>query len=79
MVLVLIWFFLAMISFNLAILNILPIPLLDGGHLVLVGLEAIMGKPVNEKVQMGLQYVGMALLGSLILFVFYNDIFRPSI
>jgi len=68
--------FLAVISFNLAILNILPIPLLDGGHLVLVLIEAVMGQPVNEKVQIGLQYIGMFLLGGLILFVFYNDIFR---
>jgi regulator of sigma E protease len=70
--------FLAIISFNLAILNILPIPLLDGGHLVLVMAEAVMGRPVNEKIQLGLQYIGMALLGSLILFVFYNDLFRAG-
>ncbi|MGE4159427.1 MAG: RIP metalloprotease RseP [Planctomycetota bacterium] len=68
--------FLAMISFNLAILNILPVPLLDGGHLVVVGTEVLMGRQMNEKVQNVLNYVGIALLGSLMLLAFYNDIFN---
>lgn len=66
----------AMISINLAILNLLPIPVLDGGHLVFFGIEAVRGKPLSEKVLTIANRVGMVILITLMVFVFYNDIMR---
>lgn len=71
----LIWF-IAVISVNLAVLNILPIPVLDGGHLVFFAIEAIKGSPVSENARMAAQQVGMLLLLLLMIFVFYNDLTR---
>ncbi len=68
--------FTALLSVNLGILNLLPIPVLDGGHLVFLTLEGIRRKPMNERVQVIAQQVGIALLGTLMIFVFYNDIAR---
>jgi regulator of sigma E protease len=66
--------FLTMLSANLAILNFLPIPALDGGHMVFLAWEAIFGKPVNEATQMRLTLVGVLLLLSLMAFVIVNDV-----
>ncbi len=66
--------FLTMLSANLAVLNFLPIPVLDGGHMVFLAYEGIMGKPVNERVAISLTIVGMALLLSLMVFVIGKDI-----
>ncbi len=71
----LIWF-IAIISVNLAVLNILPIPVLDGGHLVFFTIEAIKGSPVSENARMTAQQIGMLLLLLLMVFVFYNDLTR---
>jgi regulator of sigma E protease len=68
--------FTGLLSVNLGILNLLPIPILDGGHLVFLGIEAIRRKPLGETALMRAQQVGMALLGTLMIFVFYNDIAR---
>lgn len=68
--------FLALVSISLGVLNLLPIPVLDGGHLVFFGLEALMGRPLSEKTQMLFQQVGMAILISLMLLGFYLDIGR---
>ncbi len=68
--------FIAIISINLAILNLLPVPVLDGGHLVFFSIEALRGKPMSEKIQLAANKVGMTLLLMLIAFVFYNDIVR---
>jgi regulator of sigma E protease len=68
--------FIAIISINLAILNLLPIPVLDGGHLMFMSIEALRGKPLNERVMNLLTRVGMAFLFLLIALVFYNDIIR---
>ena len=68
--------FIALISINLGVLNLLPIPVLDGGHMVFFSLEAIMGRPVKIKVQEMAQQVGIFLLLSLMAFAFYNDIMR---
>ncbi|MCG6931611.1 MAG: RIP metalloprotease RseP [Desulfofustis sp.] len=68
--------FMGLLSVNLGILNLLPIPVLDGGHLVFLTLEAIRRKPLAERAQILAQQVGIALLGTLMLFVFYNDIVR---
>jgi len=68
--------FTGLLSVNLGILNLLPIPILDGGHLVFLGIEAIRRKPMGETAMIRAQQVGMALLGTLMIFVFYNDIAR---
>ena len=64
----------AIISINLGIVNLLPIPILDGGHLVLCGIEAIRGKPLSQKIQGYATLVGMAIVISLMVFSNGNDI-----
>lgn len=64
------------ISMALAIFNILPFPVLDGGHIIFLLLEKIRKKPLSLKVQEGIQNLGFALLIILVLFVSYNDIMR---
>lgn len=68
--------FAAVMSINLAILNLLPIPILDGGHLFFLAIEAIRGKPLKEKTIAFAQRVGLALIMALMIFAFYNDIAR---
>lgn len=67
-------FFMALLSVNLAILNLLPVPVLDGGHLLFYMIELITGREVNVKWREIAQQVGIALLIILMIFVFYNDI-----
>lgn len=69
----LIWF-LAMISANLAVVNFLPIPIVDGGLFTFLVLEKIKGKPLSAKTQAVAQYVGLALLLGIFLFVTYQDV-----
>lgn len=69
-------FFVAMLSINLAVLNILPIPVLDGGHLLFLLIEKIKGSPVSLRIRSIVQQVGLVVLLSLIMFVTYNDIVR---
>ena len=68
--------FLAMISISLGILNLLPIPVLDGGHLVMYMVEWIQGKPVSEQVQLQGQKLGIILLLMLMFLAFFNDLSR---
>ena len=68
--------FTAIISINLAFINILPIPGLDGGHILLVTLEAITRRQFSLKVRMVIQQAGMAMLLLLIIVVIYNDLSR---
>jgi len=68
--------FLALISISLAVLNLLPIPLLDGGHLMYYAVEIIRGSPVSERVMELGQRVGLALLLLMMAFAFYNDLNR---
>lgn len=68
--------FLALISISLGVLNLLPIPILDGGHLMYYIVEVIKGGPVSEKVMEIGQQIGLALLVMLMAFAFYNDINR---
>lgn len=68
--------FMALISISLGVLNLLPVPLLDGGHLMYYMLEILKGSPVSDKaIEVG-QHVGMALLFTLMAFALYNDINR---
>lgn len=68
--------FLALVSVSLGVLNLLPIPVLDGGHLVYILIEAIKGKPLSDKALEQTQRLGMAFLLSLMLLSFYVDIIR---
>ena len=61
--------FLTMLSANLAVLNILPIPVLDGGHLVFLAYEGVRGKPANERVQVVLTYFGLVFIIGLMVWV----------
>jgi len=62
------------ISVNLALINLVPIPILDGGHLVLLTAEKLKGRPVRERTMAALQYVGLAFLLALVIYVTRNDI-----
>jgi regulator of sigma E protease len=64
----------ALISISVGFLNLLPVPVLDGGHLLFYGYEAVAGRPMNETVQAGLFRLGLAVVGSLIVFVLINDV-----
>lgn len=68
--------FMALFSVNLGILNLLPIPVLDGGHLLLFALEAIKGGPLNERAVNVVNRIGLAFLLALMVLAFYNDIVR---
>jgi regulator of sigma E protease len=68
--------FLALVSISLGVLNLLPVPLLDGGHLLYYLAEFVTGRPVSEHVQEWGQKIGITLLGLLMFFAFYNDLQR---
>ena len=68
--------FLALVSVSLGILNLLPVPLLDGGHLVYYSVEIVKGSPVSERTLEIGQRVGLAILAGLTFFALYNDINR---
>jgi regulator of sigma E protease len=71
-------YFLAILSLSLCIMNLLPIPVLDGGHLLYYLIELVKGSPVGDRVLVAGQFVGLALLAGLIGLAFYNDLFRPG-
>jgi regulator of sigma E protease len=70
------WFlyFLALLSLSLCIINLLPIPILDGGHLLYYLIELVKGSPLSERAMAAGQYIGLALLAGLMGLAFYNDI-----
>ena len=65
----------ALLSVGIGILNLLPIPPLDGGHLVFYGIEAVMRRPVSERVMEGVYRVGLLVVLMFMAFVFWNDLF----
>jgi regulator of sigma E protease len=67
---------LAVVSINLGILNLLPVPVLDGGHLMFYTIEAIIRRPVSQKIREYAQQAGMILLIGMMVLAFYNDIIR---
>jgi regulator of sigma E protease len=69
-------FFLALISINLAILNLLPVPMLDGGHLLFFAIEAVLGRPLSVRKREIAQQIGLALLLMLMVFALFNDLTR---
>jgi len=68
--------FLAIVSVSLGILNLLPVPILDGGHLLYFAVEAVIGRPLSEQAQYVAQHIGLVLLVGLMGIAFYNDIVR---
>ncbi len=72
------WFlnFLALLSLSLAVINLLPIPVLDGGHLLYYLIELAKGSPLGDRAMVAGQYIGLALLAGLMGLAFYNDILQ---
>ncbi len=70
--------FIAFISINIGFLNILPIPMLDGGHLVYIIIEAIIRRRINTEIKYKIQVIGFLLVMSLSIFAIFNDIARIS-
>jgi regulator of sigma E protease len=68
--------FLAVVSISLGVLNLLPIPILDGGHLLYFAIEALKGSPLSEQAQMQGQRIGLAVIAALMTLAFYVDISR---
>lgn len=68
--------FVSLLSVNLGIINLFPIPILDGGHLLFFGIEGVMGKPLSMRKREIAQQIGLFMLVALMVFVFYNDIMR---
>jgi regulator of sigma E protease len=64
------------LSINLAILNILPIPVFDGGYLFFILIETIRGKKLSDKVMGFFNIIGLVIIGLLIILVLYNDLAR---
>lgn len=68
--------FMGILSVSLAIVNLIPLPLFDGGHIITFIVEKIRKKPLSEKADNVLARVGLAIIGVIVVFVFYNDIVR---
>jgi regulator of sigma E protease len=69
-------YLMALLSISLGVLNLLPIPVLDGGQLTLLGIEAVRGKPLSEKTENFIYTGGAVLVGALMIFAIFNDISR---
>ena len=71
-----VFWFLAVLSINLGLINLFPVPMLDGGHLVFYGIEAVRGRPVSDRaIEIGFR-IGLALVISLFVFVTFQDLSR---
>jgi len=68
--------FMALISVNLAFINILPIPALDGGHILVTAIQSIIRRPISTKIRLAIQQIGMAILLVLMITVIFNDVLR---
>jgi len=71
--------FAALISVNLGLINLFPIPLLDGGHLAFYAMEAVKGSPINEKFQEYAMRTGLVFIVSLMLFATWNDLVQLKV
>jgi regulator of sigma E protease len=69
-------FFTALLSINLGLINLFPIPVLDGGHLLFYAIEAVLGRPVGETAQKVAYKIGLSLVLCLMVFVTWNDLIR---
>jgi len=68
--------FMALVSVSLGVLNLLPVPVLDGGHLLFFAVEGIKGSPVSDRIQLFFQQIGMTLLVSLMVLAMVLDVQR---
>ncbi|MFQ6115787.1 MAG: site-2 protease family protein, partial [bacterium] len=66
--------FMAILSINFVVINLLPIPVLDGGHLMFLAIEGVVRRPVSSRVRLIVQQIGMALIIALIIFILFNDL-----
>ena len=66
----------ALMSVNLAVLNLLPIPVLDGGHLMFLGIEAVRGRPLSIDQRMRLSQVGFFIIVAIMIWAMANDVLR---
>ena len=66
----------ALLSVNLAVLNLLPIPILDGGHLVFLGIEAVRGKALSLQQRLKWSQLGFVILMGIMIWTLYNDVLR---
>jgi regulator of sigma E protease len=66
----------ALLSVNLAVLNLLPIPILDGGHLVFLGIEAVRGKALSLQQRLKWSQLGFVILMGIMIWALYNDVLR---
>ena len=69
-------YILAILSISLGVLNLLPIPVLDGGHLLFYLFEMLIGRPVPENIQLIGQQIGIVILFGIMILAFYNDFLR---
>jgi len=72
-------YLLAFISVNLGFINLLPFPALDGGRIVFLIIELVRGKPIDQKKEGLIHFIGLILLFALMIFVTYNDILRTNL
>ena len=72
-------YIMAVISASLAIFNLLPLPVLDGGHLLLFGIEKVKGKPLPAKAEEIVYKIGLSVIICLAVFIFYNDFVRYGV
>ncbi|MEA1868275.1 MAG: site-2 protease family protein, partial [Thermodesulfobacteriota bacterium] len=70
------FYFMALLSVNIGFLNLLPIPVLDGGHLAFLAIEGIMRRPITMRQKVIAQQIGIFILMTLMVVIFYNDIAR---
>ena len=68
--------FMCVLSINLGLINLFPVPMLDGGHLLFFVIEGILGRPVSLKKREAAQQLGLVLLLLLMVFAIYNDLVR---
>jgi regulator of sigma E protease len=66
----------AIISLNLAVINLLPLPVLDGGHIVFLLYEGVRGRPVSQQIQGWLQFAGLLLIVGILILATWNDVQR---
>ncbi len=71
--------FTAIISVNLAVLNLLPVPMLDGGHLFFFVIEGVLGRPLSLRKREAAQQLGFVLLMLLMVYALYNDLVRIDV
>ena len=75
----LLWYYMALLSISLGLINLFPIPILDGGHLLFYAIEAVRGRPLGERAQEYGFRIGLALVLTLMVFVTFNDLIQLKV